>query len=95
MRYFTIKQSNDYGHSKEWTSTKRVLLGQMRKLAFNKRATARKGWNLERFGGLPVEAHQSPLVTMEGSTLYNSGLVTLIGLLNAHGSQRYTIQIHA
>ena len=40
MTYYTITQSNDYGHTKKFYGTKRVLLNKMRKLAFQKRVAA-------------------------------------------------------
>jgi hypothetical protein len=95
MTYYTITQSNDYGDTKEFHGTKRVLLNKMRKLAFQKRVAARQGWKLERFGELPIESHQSRIVTMGGKDLYESGLTKLVDLLNGHGSQRYTFLKHA
>ena len=95
MTYYTITQSSDYGDTKEFHGTKRVLLNKMRKLAFQKRVAARQGWKLERFGELPIESHQSRIVTMGGKDLYESGLTKLVDLLNGHGSQRYTFLKHA
>ena len=95
MTYYTITQSNDYGHTKQFSGTKRVLLHKMRQLAFHKRVTARQGWGLARFGELPIESHQSRIVTMKGKDLFESGLTKLVDLLNGHGSQRYTFLKHA
>jgi|TARA_R110000744_G_scaffold194061_2_gene312842 hypothetical protein len=94
MTYYTITQSSDYGDTKEFHGTKRVLLNKMRKLAFQKRVTARQGWKLERFGELPIESHQSRIVTMGGKDLYESGLKKLVDLLNGHGSQHFKIIQH-
>ena len=95
MTYYTLTEKNNMGQKQVWTGTRRVLRQQIQKLILTKRREARKGWGLPKLGELPPEAHQSPLVTKHARDVFYTDAALAIELLNAHGSQKYTLLKHA